>query len=186
VARPHRLQAPGAVYHVTARGAGPCAIFLDDSDRQTFLALLADVVARTSWNLYAYCLMQTHFHLLLETPEANLADGMRRLNGLYATSFNRRHARVGHLFQGRYHSVLVQTEGHLLEIIRYIALNPVKAGQCERPDEWQWGSYKQMVGDGPLARFLSLRAFESVADDPSDARSRLRRFVEGPEGGQTL
>jgi hypothetical protein len=130
-----------------------------------------------AWRLYAYCLMKTHYHLLLETPKADLADGMRRLNSLYAMSFNRRHQRVGHLFQGRYHSVVIQTESHLLEVLRYIALNPVRAGKCARPVEWRWGSYNATV-EGKAPPFLSLDVLRAFGADSSEAVAGFRSFVE--------
>ena len=177
MARLPRLQAAGATYHVTARGTGPCAIFVDDSDRDSFFVTLASVVSRMAWQLYGYCLMKTHYHLLFETPEANLADGMRRLNSSYATSFNRRHERTGHLFQGRYHAVVIMTESHLLEVLRYIALNPVRAGKCEHPEEWRWGSYSATL-DGRSPPFLSLEVLRTFGGDHSEAVAGFRRFVE--------
>ncbi|HEY1372767.1 MAG TPA: transposase, partial [Candidatus Binatia bacterium] len=102
MSRPLRLQYPGAVYHLTTRGDARQKIFLDDTDRKTFLSILSRVVLRYDWLCHAYCLMDNHYHLLVETPKANLALGMRQVNGIYTQSFNRRHRRVGHLFQGRY------------------------------------------------------------------------------------
>ncbi len=147
--RPTRVQAADAIYHVTARGTGPSVIFREGDDRRAFLALLATVVSRYSWECYAYCLMNTHYHLLLRTPEANIAAGMHQLNSCYARSFNRRHGRVGALFQSRYHAVLVETEEHAWSIVRYLALNPVRAGLCARPEEWPWSSYSELVGAAP-------------------------------------
>lgn len=126
------------MYHVTARGTGPIAIYRDDVDRRTFLARLAVVQERFTWIQRALCLMGTHYHLLVETPEPNLSAGMHQLNGLYAQVFNRRHGRVGALFQGRYHTVVIETEDHLVAARDYIAANPVRAGLCTRPEDWPW------------------------------------------------
>ena len=138
--RPLRLEFPGALYHLTARGDRREDIFLDDTDRQTFLDLLAKEIRQQRWRLYAYCLMSNHYHLLIETPEGNLVAGMRRLNGVYTQAFNRRHGRVGHVLQGRYKSILVDKDAYLLELARYIVLNPVRAGMVKRVQDWPWSS----------------------------------------------
>ncbi len=138
MARPLRIQLPGAIYHVTSRGTGPCVIFRDDADREFFVRRLQRVASRCAWKCHSYCLMTTHYHLLLETPEANLAEGMKLINSCYAQGFNRRHKRVGALFQGRYHSVLIESERQFHHAALYIAVNPVRAGLCELPDDWPW------------------------------------------------
>lgn len=122
--RPLRLEFPGAVYHLTARGDRREDIFLDDADRLTFLDLLAKEVRQQYWRLYAYCLMSNHYHLLIETPKGKLVGGMRRLNGVYTQAFNRRHGRVGHVLQGRYKSILVDKDAYLLELARYHRAQP--------------------------------------------------------------
>jgi putative transposase len=123
MARPLRIEYPGAVYHITSRGDRQESIYLDDEDREAFLSVLGDVCSRFNWVVYAYCLMDNHYHLLIETPQGNMARGMRQLNGVYTQRFNRRHEQVGHLFQGRYEAILVQKETYLLELSRYIVLN---------------------------------------------------------------
>ena len=128
MARPLRLEYEGAVYHVTSRGNARDEIFLGDVDRAQFLETLGDAIRRHGWICHAYCLMTNHYHLLIETPEAGLSRGMQLLNGVYTQWFNRRHQRVGHLFQGRFKAVLVEKESHLLELARYVVLNPVRAG----------------------------------------------------------
>jgi putative transposase len=138
VARPHRIVLPGGVYHVTARGTGPIEIYRDDADRRCFLKRLAAVEQRFAWIRRALCLMGTHYHLLVETPQPNLSAGMHQLNGLYATLFNQRHGRVGALFQGRFRAVLVETEQQLAATRDYVAANPVRAGLCVRPEDWPW------------------------------------------------
>ena len=146
MARPLRLEFPGAVYHIMARGNRRETIYLQDADFSEFLSLLAEVHGRFKWLVHAYCLMTNHYHLLIETPDANLSRGMRHLNGVYTQRFNRRHQRVGHLFQGRYKALLVQKETHLLELSRYIVLNPVRAQLVSSVDDWQWSSYRYTVG----------------------------------------
>jgi putative transposase len=136
--RSHRILVPGGVYHVTARGTGPIDIYRDDVDRRCFMRRLATVERRFAWIRRALCLMGTHYHLLVETPEPNLSNGMHQLNGLYARLFNTRHGRVGALFQSRFHATLVETEEHLETAAHYIAANPVRAGLCAHPDDWPW------------------------------------------------
>lgn len=142
MSRPLRLEFAGALYHVTLRGNEQKAIYFDDNDRETFLRLMTQVCERFNWLVHAYCLMTNHYHFLLETPDANLSDGMRQLNGVYTQKFNRRHKRVGHLFQGRFKAILVQKESYLLEVSRYIVLNPVRAAMVERCEQWPWSSYR--------------------------------------------
>lgn len=140
MARPLRLEFPGAFYHVTARGNARAAIVRDDQDRQHWVATLAATVLRRGWRLHAWCLMTNHYHLLVETPEPNLARGMRDLNGLYTQAWNRRHRRVGHVLQGRYKAVLVEKEAHFLELVRYVVRNPVAARMVRTPFDWPWSS----------------------------------------------
>ncbi|CAK0770780.1 transposase [Gammaproteobacteria bacterium] len=145
--RPLRLEFSGALYHVTARGNGREAIYLADGDRCMFFEVLGGVWERYNWTVHAYCLMTNHYHLLVETPDANLSKGMRQLNGVYTQRFNRTHERVGHVFQGRYKAILVQKDVYLLELARYIVLNPVRARMVRAPGEWPWSSYRAMVGE---------------------------------------
>ena len=182
MARRLRLEYPGALYHLTARGNERKVIFRDDIDRQRFLAFLAREVKKMQWRLHAYCLMGNHYHLLVETPEPNLARGMRRLNSAHSQRFNRRHDRVGHLFQGRYHSVLVQKESYLLELSRYIVLNPVRAGMVASAHHWPWSSYRATAGFVPTPRFLEVRwLLEQFHSDPERARDAYQRFVNHQE-----
>jgi REP element-mobilizing transposase RayT len=141
MARARRVQIAGGIYHVTARGNRRQAIYQDDDDRRRFLGVRDRVVHRYGWRIHAYCLMTNHFHLLVETPDANLSRGMQRLNSEYATYFNTRFAHVGHLFQQRFVSRLIESEHYFLEALRYIAFNPVRAGLCEHPADWPWSSF---------------------------------------------
>jgi REP element-mobilizing transposase RayT len=131
---------------VFARGNWRQVIYPAETDRELYLELLAQAVKRQRWRCLSYCLMNNHVHLLIETPEPNLGAGMHRMHGLYAQAFNRRYRRHGHLFQGRFGSVLMRTDEHLLVTARYIALNPVQAKLCRRPEEWPWSSHCAVVG----------------------------------------
>ncbi len=163
MSRPLRLEFPGALYHVTARGNGRADIYLDDIDRRAFDELLGEVCQQRNWLFHAACQMSNHYHLLIETPEANLSRGMRQLNGVYTQRFNRRHHRVGHVFQGRYTAILIERETYLLELARYVVLNPVRAGSVRAAKDWRWSSYRATAGlsappawlhrDGLLAAF---------------------------------
>jgi len=146
MARPLRIQFQGAVYHVTSRGNERREIFRDDQDRKIFLDTLKNVIFRYNWLCHTYCLMDNHYHLLIETPDGNLSIGMRQLNGNYTQRFNKRHSRAGHLFQGRFKAVLIQKDSHLLEVCRYVVLNPVQVGMVQSPEEWVWSSYGATAG----------------------------------------
>jgi len=158
MARPLRIEFPGALYHVTSRGNARAPIFLEDCDRRLILRILSDVVARYRWVCHAYCLMTNHFHLLIETPEANLSRGMRQLDGLYTQRFNRAHERVGHILQGRFGAVLVERDAHLLELARYVVLNPVRAGLVATAEAYPWSSLRATIGLAPAPEWLSTGA----------------------------
>lgn len=146
MARPLRLEFPGAIYHVTARGNARHAIVLDDRDRALFLICLGETVTRFGWICHAYCLMDNHYHLLIETPEGNVSRGMRQLNGVFTQRVNRRHGRVGHLFQGRFKAILVERDSYLLELCRYLVLNPIRAGLVRHLARYSWSSYPATRG----------------------------------------
>lgn len=147
MSRPIRIEYAGALYHITSRGNERKAIFREESDFDIYLEVLSQVCERFNWVIHAYCLMTNHYHLLVETPDANLSKGMRQLNGVYTQKFNRKHRRVGHLYQGRYKSILVDKDSYLLELSRYIVLNPVRAkGMVDLPVEWPWSSYQDIIG----------------------------------------
>lgn len=141
MARSLRIEFPGALYHLTSRGDGQERIYISEEDRNLFLNILSDVCLRYRWICYAYCLMDNHYHLLIETPVGNLSKGMQLLNGVYTQKFNRIHKRVGHIFQGRFKGILVDKDSYLLELSRYIVLNPVRAKMVALPHEWKWSSY---------------------------------------------
>jgi putative transposase len=184
MARPLRIAYPGAVYHVTSRGNARQDIVRDDRDRTAFLTLLAHVLDRFGWVCHAYCLMDNHYHLLLETPQPNLSQGMRQLNGRYTQGFNRRHHRVGHLLQGRFTAILVEKEAHLLELCRYVVLNPVRATMVTHPRLWLWSSYRgtagELTGPGWLSTEWILAHFGARQ---RAAQLRYREFVAEGRGG---
>lgn len=178
MSRPLRIEFPNALYHVTARGDRREDIFEDDEDRKLFLETLGEVIAQFNWVCYAWCLMDNHYHLLIQTPDGNLSKGMRQLNGVYTQASNRRHKRVGHLFQGRFKAILVDSDTYLLELSRYVVLNPVRARMVRKPGSWPWSSYRASVGlelapdwlavDGLLAQFAKRRSL---------AQERYEQFV---------
>ena len=156
MARPLRIEYDGALYHVTSRGNEQRPIFRNDDDRELFLTILSKVTERFHWLCHAYCLMDNHYHLVIETPDGNLSKGMRQLNGIYTQTFNRLHHRVGHLFQGRFKGILVQKESHFLEVCRYVVLNPVRAKAVKDPRAWAWSSYRATVGQSSVSRCLTV------------------------------
>jgi putative transposase len=178
MARPLRLEFPGALYHVTARGNARNAVFLSDGDREGFLQCLKESVTRYGWLCHAYCLMDNHYHLLIETPTANLSLGMRQLNGVYTQRFNVQHQRVGHLFQGRYKAILVERDSHLLELCRYVVLNPVRAKMVKRLERYRWSSYPATLGLVACPDWLSTDwLLHQFATRRSTAQQRYAAFV---------
>jgi REP element-mobilizing transposase RayT len=155
MARSPRPIFPGAVYHLVTRGNNRRTIFADDYDRACFLGLLNLVVGSDGFVCHAYCLMSNHYHLLVDTPAANVALGMQRLNSRYSHYFNRRHGRINHLFGQRYHSELVESDAQLLETARYIVLNPLRARLCTSPAAWPWSSYLATAGRRSAPPFLT-------------------------------
>lgn len=178
MARPLRIEFEGAVYHITSRGNAKKDIFEDDSDREIFLKILGDVVKRYNWLCHAYCLMDNHYHLLVETPEGNLSKGMRQLNGLYTQRYNQRHGRTGHVFQGRYKAILIDKENYLLMVSRYVLLNPVRAMLIQKPDEWRWSSYSATVGIEEPLEYLTIDWILSrFGNNKVEAELRYKEFV---------
>lgn len=184
MARPIRIEYEGALYHISSRGNAREKIFLDEVDRTLFLDVLASVIERSNWLCHAWCLMDNHYHLLIETPEGNLSKGMRQLNGVYTQRSNRRHNRVGHLFQGRYKSIVVDKENYLLEVSRYVVLNPVRAKAVEMPGEWKWSSYRETAGlSGPYPLLTTGWILGQFDMDADKARGKYAAFVaEGISG----
>ena len=178
MARPLRIEFPGAVYHITSRGDRRERIFENDKDRETFLEILGSVVKRYNFLCHAYCLMDNHYHLLIETPDGNLSGGIRQLNGVYTQKFNKIHNTVGHLFQGRFKSILVEKESHLLELCRYIVLNPVRAGIVNKPGQWNWSSYAATAGRVKRPDFLTTDwIFSQFKEERKEAQRIYEEFV---------
>jgi putative transposase len=183
MARPLRPVFPGAVYHLTVRGNARGKIFFVDDDRTLFLKILSVVISRYGWICHAYCLMPNHYHLLVETPKPNLSIGMRQLNGVYTQDFNRRHNRVGHLFQGRYKAILVEKQSHLLELCRYVVLNPFRIKGKNSGGDWKWTSYEATAGMVSVPAFLSVDwVLAQFGETQRKAQAAYRQFVkEGVE-----
>ena len=146
MSRPLRYELSGGVYHVTSRGDGREDIYLSEADREIWLEVFGQTCERFNWICHAWCQMTNHYHILIETPEANLAKGMRHLNGVYTQRYNRAHGRVGHVFQGRYKAILVERDNYLLELARYVVLNPLRAKMIKRLEAWPWSSYLATCG----------------------------------------
>ena len=198
MARPLRIEYPGALYHVTSRGNARAPIYKADADRETFLDVLERVTERFNWLCHAYCLMDNHYHLMIETPDGNLASGMRQLSGVYTQRFNRRHKRVGHVFQGRYKAILVDRDSYLLELCRYVVLNPVRAKMVRSARQWRWSSFRATAsGENTAIRFslstesrppqpivLFSRRIPHPSQSPDDATDRhLRRQLRPDHQG---
>ena len=173
MSRPLRIEFPGALYHVTSRGDRQESIFADDTDRARLLAVVALGLARFDAQSLAYCLMSNHYHFVLHTRQANLSRLMRHINGVYTQDFNRRHGKVGHLFQGRFKAILVDREAYMLEVCRYVELNPVRAGMVAGAADWPWSSYRShtgladtpaWLGSSDVWGYLLGRDAESAAD----------------------
>lgn len=185
MSRPLRLEFPGAIWHVTSRGNDRGTVFLDDGDRLEFLEVLSRVVAVMRWRLHAYVLMGNHYHLLVETPEPNLSRGMRQLNGVFTQRANLRQGRSGHLFQGRFKGILVERESHLLELCRYLVLNPVRAGLVPTAGDWRWSSYNATASLCPAPEWLETRwTREQFGDDERLAILAFREFVADGAGAE--
>jgi len=178
MARPLRLELAGGLYHVTSRGNARSEIYLDDEDRLNWLALFNDVCSRFNWVCHAYCLMSNHYHVVAETVEGNLAKGMRQLNGVYTQTFNRRHQRVGHVFQGRYKAILVEKDSYLLELSRYVVLNPVRAHRVKDVADWPWSSYcATIIQAQPLPSLQVDGLLSQFGSNREQAIARYQNFV---------
>lgn len=187
MARPLRIELSGGLYHVTARGDRREDIYFDESDRQAWLRLLGQVCERFNWVCHAYCLMTNHYHLVVETPEGNLAQGMRQLNGVSTQYINRTHRRVGHVFQGRYQAILVEKDSYLLELARYVVLNPVRARLVTDTAEWPRSSYRAMIGQSSSPPWLMTDwLLGQFGTDRQQAITRHIDFIRAGVGLPTL
>jgi len=177
MARPLRINYPGAWHHVMNRGGGSRIIFNDDHQRGVFLELLADLNRMFRVEIHAYCLMDNHYHLLVHTPEGNLQRGMRHLNGVYTQRYNRIEKTDGPLFRGRYKAILIEPDAYLLNVSRYIHLNPTAAGLVERASDYPWSSYRAYVGAVSKSEWLHADFVLSMIGQ-DQRQEHYRRFVE--------
>jgi REP element-mobilizing transposase RayT len=186
MARPLRIEFPGAVYHITSRGNARLPIFEDITDRNQFLKVLAAVVKRFKWRCHAYCLLNDHYHLVIETVEPNLSQGMRQLNGIYTQNFNRRHNQGGHIFQGRYKGILLERDNYLLPVCRYVVLNPVRSGLVRTPEKYFWSSYLATAGLEKRPAFLQANWILSQFDGSREKRrQKYREFIQAGIQGES-
>jgi len=184
MARPLRIEYAGAVYHVTSRGDRREAIYLDDKDREIWLDIFGSVCERFNWRCHAWVQMDNHYHVVVETVDGNLSKGMRQLNGVYTQSHNRRHNRVGHVFQGRFKGILVDADSYLLELSRYVVLNPLRAGVVKQLRHWQWSSYPAMTGQGKAQAWLET---DWILGHFGKQRKRaVTRYIEFVRAGKGL
>src|SRR3954470_10220103 len=172
MARKPRENVEDGTYHVFARGDNRELIYRDDVDRRVYLRMLEKAVTAERWRCLAYCLMANHVHLLVETPRANLSNGMHRLHSRYAQAFNARHKRTGHVFQGRYGAVRIESDRQLHAVLAYIARNPVEAALCDRPDEWSWSSFGSVALDSAAAWLDEKKLLSRFDAEPARARER--------------
>jgi REP element-mobilizing transposase RayT len=182
VTRLPRLDIPGQTYHITQHGVDDRRIFMDDIDRELFLRFLSEEIARSDWTCLAYCLMGTHYHLLVRPSDSTLSSGFQRLNLRHAMSYNRRHERRGHLFEARFRDKLVDGLFHHAEAMRYIHLKPVRAGICDEPEQHQWSDYGSTVGLY-IGDFIveTKAALEPFGPDLADAQATYQQFVREPD-----
>jgi putative transposase len=179
-----RRELPDGLFHVTVRGVEATAICRMHVDYERFLRVLAPVVRDRSWTCYSLCVLQTHYHLVVDSGVRDLATGMETLNGRYAKLFNRDAGRRGHLFGSRYRSKPIQDVRYLGEALRYVILNPVRAGLRAHPEDWPWGTYRALLGVDPAPEFLDVdRVLRLFGPTRELAREELRRFVAGPLRG---
>ena len=182
--RPLRFEFPGALYHVTSRGDRRQMIYRDAYDRANWLGLLGQACDRYNFLVHSFCQMGNHYHLLVETVEANLAQGMRHLNGTYTQYFNRRHHLVGHLFQGRYNAIVVDKEDYLLAVARYTVLNPIRAGIVSSLDEWGWSSHPYLMGQKTALPWMTIDWFLSLFH--ADRKAAISAYQEFVMAGRDL
>ena len=191
MSRPLRIEFPGAIYHVTSRGDRREPIFVDDQDRHALLAVTGQAMDRFDAQVLAYCLMGNHYHFVLHTRLGNLSRLMRHLNGVFTQTFNRRHSKVGHLLQGRFKAVLVDRDAYLLEVCRYVELNPVRAHMVAEPGQWPWSSYRAHVGLAVTPGWLDTAGMhgyllESEVTSAADSKRAATRYVALVEAGKDV
>lgn len=185
--RPLRIEYPGAWYHVMNRGRRAENIFLKEKDYERFLSLLQETSEMFDLRISAYCLMPNHYHLLVQTPSANLSRAMRHINGVYTQRFNRSKEIDGQLFRGRFKSILVEEDSHLLELLRYIHRNPVRAKICQSVSDFNWSSHYGYISSCKDDKWLHKEFLLSMfADSPDRANTLYRKFVDGEDSQDIL
>ena len=183
IARPMRLEFAGAIYHVTSRGDRREDIYVSDVGREHFIKILGDVCQRYNWVCHAYCLMSNHYHLLIETPDANLSKGMRQLNGVYSQAYNRANDRVEHVFQDRYKTIMVEKQAYLLELARYVVLNPVRARMVRSVNQWRWSCNRATTGQALKPEWLNTDwLLSSFSKRKGQAVTLYKAFVAEGQG----
>ena len=187
--RSSRLEYPDAVYHVTARGVQQDAIFVDERDRASLLMILAQALRACDAQAFAFCLMGNHYHFVLQTRQANLSVLMHRINSRYSLTFNRRHGRHGHVFEGRFKALHVDRDAYLLAVCRYVELNPVRATLVESPAQWAWSSYRAHTGATPPPPWLATAELHGalmgqVPQDAAQAVGAWRHYADWVEAGR--
>lgn len=177
--RQHRIKAPDTIFHITARGNAQQEIFTSSFENRLFLRLLGRVINEHGWSCHAYCLMVNHYHLVLEISKENLSEGMHELNQRYAVMFNNLHDRIGHVFQSRFFSRIVTSDNYMMELVRYILMNPVRAGLVEHPGSWPWNCYGEFLSavpvQGMINRDLTLSLFSG---DVHLAEAAFAEYIE--------
>jgi putative transposase len=177
--RPPRNAYPGGFFHAGTRGNSRCRVFLDATDYTVFLMMLDRSERKYNWRIYAWCLMTTHYHLVVTIPDGGLSPGMCELNGSFARWSNLRHEREDHLFGKRFGCIEIVTDEHLREACRYVVLNPVRAGMCDDPAEWRWSSYRASAGFDEAPPYLALGELLGLFDvDPGRAVALYRDFID--------
>lgn len=184
MARPLRIELSGGLYHVTSRGDRREDIYFSDDDRRSWLEVFEQVCERFNWVCHAYCQMTNHYHIVVETPEGNLSQGMRQLNGVYTQRVNRTYDRVGHVFQGRFKGILVEKEAYLLELARYVVLNPVRAGMLTDCQDWPWSSYRAMAEEETAPKWLETDWI--LSQFATSREQAVRRYVDFVRAGVGL
>ena len=189
MARPPRIEYPGALYHVTARGVQQADIFLDDDDRRALLKLLARALEEGEARAFAYCLMSNHYHVVLQTHLSNLSMLMQRINSAFSQAVNRRHGRSSHLLEGRFKALHVDRDNYLLEVCRYVDLNPVRAGLVATPSQWRWSSYAAHTGGAPVPAWLATSEVHGIltgqsAETDSQVRAAHSAYADWVSAGR--
>lgn len=188
--RPPRLEYPDAIHYLTARGVQQAPIFLDDQDRATFIKIVARSLRDCEARAFAFCLMGNHYHFVLQTARPNLSVLMRRVNSPYSLTFNQRHQRHGHVFEGRFVAVHVDRDAYLLEVCRYVDLNPVRAGIVGSPADWRWSGHRAHVGLVSSPCWLATSELQGMLvgrtpDDDAEIAAAERRYAEFVDAGRT-